>query len=530
MSNLTFDNTHPVEESQKSSVNINYEVNNQNDNELNPINNYVDNIMDYIVNPNDNGVISKNVVENHNHSISNTVEKVIINPDTLSTTKKDNNLLGNIVLPEDLVTQINNELNQSLMMDHLENSILNNIEESPNRNVHSLDSLYLKRNVYSFNDVEELMAIQNQNDEVQTTFRKTNNSNSNSLFKKVMNGLFLDRDEKTKSTSVPDLSSIDTKEENSRVNGLSSLFSLSNPNLNPNTSNTLNGLKSISHPSISSPKIDNAVIISSFTNKPSHQAVSSKSSTSFPFLFKSKSSVHDINNVETDSVNSVSSIQNLKELKFMMDQQQRSSSKNEEKGKFVSSTPSNDKPTSKPLKGKRTSNNAKIDFNSFLNVFNNLSDAYAQSNESQNSLDEILSNSNDELPQLSTSAMSSHPPSISSLNRHSSISSQKSGPSYMASLPLLSNGNSYVVLPPLHNFTPLHHEHDTDTKAKNNDHFSTIPQIKVESNENDTTMELESELPPMSLKQSISYSKNSSYLNQTPPQKNVLFNPRHSIY
>jgi len=521
MSNLTIENTLPVEGLQNEIMDFPFDIDAHN--ESNSHINYMDQILDENV---------KKVVQNQTNSMSNSVEKIIIDPDTLSSTK-ERSLLDKIVLPEDLVTQINNELHQSLMMDNLENSIVNNIEESSEngRDVHSiLDSLYPKRNIFSSNDVEDLKTIQHQNDDAnQTSFRKRSNANSNSLFKKVMSGLFLDRSEKSKSFSSPDL--LPTKIKEQPTNGLSTLYTLSS--LTHNNTNMMNGLKSPLTPSISSPTINNAVIItSSANNKQGNQALPKvSSSTSFPFLslpFKSKSSFHDVSDMhdkhETESVNSVSSIQNLKEIKSMIDHQLPASKKEEKVSREVKSNQSDEEThQSKPVRGKRNSS-PRIDIHSFLNIFNNLSNAYAQSNGSQNSLDEVnLSNSNEELPELGTSAVSSRNPSVSSLKRNSSSSNI---PSYMASLPLLSNGNSYVVLPPLHNSSSSFYNDENNSKdKKDNVHFkneqknSSSSPLKDEINVDESKTEQEPELEPKSIKHSISYTKNPSYLSQSIPRK-----------
>jgi len=516
---MTIENTLPVEEVQNDIMNFNLDVN-------------MDNIMDYIVNPTSENENVKKVVENQNHSMSNSVEKVIINPDTLS--KKDHGLLKNIVLPEDLVAQINNELHQSFIIDNLENSIVNNIEESSERgrNVHSsLDSLYPKHGLLTSEDVEDLKVIQHQNDEaIQTSFRKKSNSTSNSLFKKVMSGLFLDRNEKSKSTSSSDI--MPTKNKAQPTNGLSTLYTISSPTIN--NVNSMSGLKSPLSPTLSSPTINNAVIISSSTNnKQSNQTVPSvsSSSSSFSFLslpFKSKSVSHEIaNNIddkhEIESINSVSSIQNLKEIKSMIDHQSSNSKKEEKVGREIKSNKSGDVQRSKSIKG-RGSSNTKIDFNSFLNVFNNLSDAYAQSAGSQNSLDEVhSSNSNEDLPKLGNSAVPSRNPSYSSLKNLSSVNN---GSSFMTSLPLLSNGNSYVVLPPLHNstFSSNNSSEDNNNNSKDKEIVQIIKDgqkistssslLKDELNESKT--EQEPELEPKSIKHSLSYTKTPSYLNHIP--------------
>ncbi|ORX51482.1 TLD-domain-containing protein [Piromyces finnis] len=525
MSNLTLNKTLPLEELQNNTINLDYGVN---DNVSNPLlNNYVENIIDYIVNTDNNNDINiKKVVENQNNSMSNSVEKVIINPDTLSSTK-DHNLLENIILPEDLVTQINSELNQSLM-DNLENSIVNNIEESIKNNddVHTSNSIYPKYSLFSFNDVKELEIMSHQDKNAyQTTFHKKNNSTSNSLLKKVMNGLFFDRNEKSKYSSTPNL--LPSKSEGQTTNGLSTLYTFSSPSLN-------NGLKSPISPSISSPTIDNAVIISSPSNnnnnknKKFNPAVSSilSSSSSFPFLsFKSKSNPNNFaNNVdnkdETGSIKSVSSIQNLKEIKSIMDNQILTSKK-KEKGKSIKSTQINDINSSPNyLKGKRSS---KIDFHSFLNVFNNLSDAYAKSNSSKNSLDDINSSNSDE--NLSQQMPSYHS-SLSSLNHKYSQNYQNNDPSYMTSLPILSNGDSYVVLPPLINSTSLYNNNKSKNENENNKNYLNGQQNSTSSvftknvpSIDSVKMEQNSKLEPKSIKQYISYTKNTSYLSQSLPNK-----------
>jgi len=454
--------------------------------------------LEYISNESDE---DKNVkeIENQNQMMANSVEKVIINPDTLSSTKvsnsNTNNILNGITLPEDLVSQISHELSQSLVED-LENSIVNNIEEEEKEDnsdneliikecdIHLNDSVYPTVNNFSNN-------IENQkNDQYQkSTFRRKKKENSNSLFKKVVNGLRLsDHQEKTKTNSLANSSSsLETKPKSPPL-GLSTLYSYSNPSLKILTGTTTttsgtNGIKSPISPTISSPTIENAVISSPTKPVHSNSNPTLTSSSSFPFIpslsFKlHNSSVDSVysnnlnnNDIDVASIISTQSIQSLKDIKSKMDKKDTEIVKIKEKNKSKSvpslNSDSINNISSKSTKGSiDKSSNSKIDIQSFINVFNNLSESYVSLNQNES----IRNNSQGEIDNLSNSSLSFG--NSDSQNNKNSISSQfNQGPSYMTSLPLLSNGNSYVVLPPLNN-TNQHGQ----SNGENNHHHHHHPQ------------------------------------------------------
>jgi len=453
--------------------------------------------VNYIMGYNNSLDNNKNTKEigNQNHSMSNTVERVIINPDTRSS--NDSPSLNNIKLSEDLVLKLNQEIHQSLLPSNLENTIVNNIEESSRREVSPLDnSVYPIQNVNSYlpNEFDDLKSIQNQNkDYMKTSFRmkkndSSNNNNTGLFLKKVVNALLNENNEKPKSLINPVFAT--SKSKSISNPGLSTFYTFS-------SHNTSNGMKSSVSSTLSSPSIENAVI-SSPINKQNNKG----SSLSFPFLSfkslfssegknKSEPTTHGSSSKEDDKNSSFlpnQSIKNLKEIQSRMEHNQSSSSKGTS--------------SSKPSKSKKSSFNSKINFQSFLNVFNNLSD-YAKSqesedNEGQGNKKKFVASTTATLNVPGANELSHSPDQ--DLYGHSIPTSSP----LMASLPLLSNGNSYVVLPPLSRRSsvsrhssfsyhipqqPPHYDNDNDNDNDDNDDNNN-------DNDNDN---IHAKLPPTSL-------------------------------
>jgi len=478
-------------------------------------------IHDYISNSTEDE--DEKEIENQNRIMSNSVEKIIINPDTLSQ-YKSNDKNNKFQLPSDLINQLE-ELSQSLIDEDLDNSIVNNIEESEEKSRDNKQTNFIYQNIGKKKNESNLKYLLNPSRENLSSIypKKKVNNNGDSLFKKVVNGLFLDnrKSKSSKSTNTTDLS-LSTPEIKSKPTlGLSILYSLSNNGININNQNNLvNGLKSPLTPSLSSPDIENAVISSPITkqsnNQPRNNQPSLTSTSAFTFLpssfmsifsHESKSSenssslIHtkngnDGNHIDSDSESEFSysipnqSIQNLREIKSVMDSKIYSSfedSKNKKDNSVLNlnhgikhsliSSPSLSSSSSKFEKGKgKGASNSKIDFQSFLNVFNNLSDTLTNNNDNNNNNNE---NYEGQLPPFSSTVSSS----LSDNNKILPSDINKGGlsyPSYMTSLPLLSNGESFAVLPPLHhtdnnNKPKMFSSNEDGNNNNSNDNSHSVP-------------------------------------------------------
>jgi len=275
---------------------------NQRDTNVSSLEPFSEHIVDYFSNTtddeNEKELENQKELEIQNRIISNSVEKVIINPDTLSqynSSNYENN--KNAQLPSDLVNQLK-ELSQSLLAEDLDNSIVNNIEESEvvDCDIKSDNRLYSGINVNVGKQEDNLKSLLNESKEFLNPvfLSKKKGDNNDSLLKKVVNGLFLDNKKpkpkakaksrsrsssksksKSRSNGVLDLSlpEINTKP----VNGLSTLYSFSPNRTNVNNQNNiLNGLKSPLTPSVSSPDIENAVISSPIVKQNNQSSLNSK--------------------------------------------------------------------------------------------------------------------------------------------------------------------------------------------------------------------------------------------------------------